>query len=528
MKNITRISAIMLLICFGGIVGASNGQQLEVVTIEEEENVSSVNYLDYLSAEISTALGDYKDAYTNYNRFFRRGGSGVGKKGYLRLLMKDNQFEKIAQEKNVFKDDLEIQIIFLQAYLNTNREKAADVLLSSLLSSHPSNEQVAYFATMLQLKRKQFTQALSTITKLLSNVDEGSRHAIFYFLKSKVLLQLGKQDQALVAVEKSVALYPKFEKGWLFKGLLSEQLGKIENAISGYKRFIDIVGTDAMVERQLINLLFKQERFSEAKQELTKLASNTPEYYFDLALLEWKAGDFALALSNINRALEKKPGFESALLLKVEILVHLKKIDQLLDFMRGWLSKDPSSTVGLHTLLLLRQADVSSAQIINVLASIHKQGHAHKNLLAALADLYLDEMNYRKALPICQEILTKTSDSFVKSKVLCKMGLIYFKTNRMRRVEPVLRQAVEGDRVYPPAYNLLAYYYGVIGQQLEEGIILVDKALKTSPQNPTYLDTKAFLFYKLGNKAKAQALLNQAVRLAPQDKIIREHLKLVR
>ena len=481
-------------------------------------------YFDYLSAELASAIGDKPQAYRSYGRVLKRGTSGDGKRGYIRLLYADGKFAQIAKEENTFTADKELQLIFVQAYLQTGQTQQAHELLTTLLAAYPKDEQVHYFAVMNHLRMGNQEDALAAIENFLSEAEESPRLAIFHYLKSKILLALGKQKEALEAARQSVAMHPKFEKGWLFSGMLAEQLGNVEEAANGYRRFLDMVGSDPMVEKQLINLLFKAGNFKQAKEELGRLASDTPEYYFDVALLEWKMGQHAKALASVNQVLSRNAGFVQAKLLKVELLLALGKAQQALHMLEEWISAQPNELLPLHTLLLLRRTGVNKQLLIETLEGIAVHNPKNKLVLAALADLHVHAGDTQKALALCTSILEFVTNPLLRSQLQYRLGHMYYTGGHLERAQQMLLAATKEKQVHPGAYNLLAYLYATIGRRLDVASSLADKALSTAPKSAVYLDTKGFVLYKLGETAQARTVLERALAAAPGDKVIQTHL----
>jgi tetratricopeptide (TPR) repeat protein len=73
-------------------------------------------------------------------------------------------------------------------------------------------------------------------------------------------------------------------------------------------------------------------------------------------------------------------------------------------------------------------------------------------------------------------------------------------------------------------YNNLAFANAERGKDLPEAISLINEALKHWPKDPNYLDTKGWILFKQGKNTEATSVLEQASRLAPNDKEIAKHL----
>jgi tetratricopeptide (TPR) repeat protein len=85
-------------------------------------------------------------------------------------------------------------------------------------------------------------------------------------------------------------------------------------------------------------------------------------------------------------------------------------------------------------------------------------------------------------------------------------------------------RAIEEDATLAVPKNNLAYLYAERGVKLSEAMTLVDDALGAEPDNPYFLDTKGWIYYKQGELARAEEYLERAHNRAPEDMEIRGHL----
>lgn len=72
--------------------------------------------------------------------------------------------------------------------------------------------------------------------------------------------------------------------------------------------------------------------------------------------------------------------------------------------------------------------------------------------------------------------------------------------------------------------NNCAYMYAVRGLKLETAMSLVDEALKKEPENPSYLDTKAWIYFKQSRFKDALKWIKRALKHDPRSAPIFEHL----
>ncbi|MFA5075293.1 MAG: tetratricopeptide repeat protein [Candidatus Babeliales bacterium] len=504
-----------------------NNIGIELTNYDESIEKEIQNRFLYLKGCYQHASNELLPALTSFSKM-SKDSSDYSYNQKIKLYFDLERFDKIIELKDKirdkFKDSWEIQFILANSYLNLNQDKQAEDLLNELIKNFPDNEQIAYYRAVCYIKNMQLAAGLEFIDKCLKNKALRSRRFLFYFLKSKIYIQMGLNQTALESITKSLKLYPKFEKGWLLKALLEEQLGRVNDAISGYKQYLDIFGHDLNVEKQLAQLLFSQERFQEASQILRKMDIDNPAYHYSLALAEWKAENFEKAKEAIDKALQKMPSSKKIKLLNVDILISLNKQDEALTFLKNWLKENLNDINIVHFILLLKHTGLEPEKITKTFEELYQDNKKNFGILAALSDLYLEKNNFEKVAELCDELLSQVKEEKLKSRILFQKAYINFQTNETDKLEEILQKAIEYKEVYPSAYNLLAYYYAQENKNLSKALELSNLALKAEPKCSYFLDTKGYILHKMGKNKEAIKILQQALNLSPEDKIIKEHL----
>ena len=64
--------------------------------------------------------------------------------------------------------------------------------------------------------------------------------------------------------------------------------------------------------------------------------------------------------------------------------------------------------------------------------------------------------------------------------------------------------------------NNWAYFLSLDGKRLDEALRMAERANELSPRNPTYMDTQAWILFKLDRLEEARQLMRQAVALDGQ------------
>jgi tetratricopeptide (TPR) repeat protein len=72
--------------------------------------------------------------------------------------------------------------------------------------------------------------------------------------------------------------------------------------------------------------------------------------------------------------------------------------------------------------------------------------------------------------------------------------------------------------------NNYAYSLAERGTQLERALLFARKAVETQPDNPSYLDTIGWIYYRLGQFAEAERYVKQAISKGEVSAVVYEHL----
>ena len=88
-------------------------------------------------------------------------------------------------------------------------------------------------------------------------------------------------------------------------------------------------------------------------------------------------------------------------------------------------------------------------------------------------------------------------------------------------------KALDIEKDNPTAMNSMGYILADTGMDTQKGLRLCRKAVDKNPQNAAYLDSLGWASYRCGKLTEARNWLRRALEIAPQEKEIREHFRIV-
>ena len=93
-----------------------------------------------------------------------------------------------------------------------------------------------------------------------------------------------------------------------------------------------------------------------------------------------------------------------------------------------------------------------------------------------------------------------------------------------RKAEADLKHALELSPDQPLVLNYLGYSWIDKGQNLQEALKMIQRAVELRPNDGYIVDSLGWAFYRLGNLPKATQFLERAIELLPEDPTINDHL----
>jgi predicted Zn-dependent protease len=137
------------------------------------------------------------------------------------------------------------------------------------------------------------------------------------------------------------------------------------------------------------------------------------------------------------------------------------------------------------------------------------------------AKLLDDKGQRREAITAFEALIKQSPDegSFVQ-----EYASLLEKSGRAADAERVLRDLIARDPLDASALNSLGYMFAERGQQLDEAVTLLQRALKVEPSNPSFLDSLGWAYFKQGRMDLADPALTEAAGKMPASSAIQDHL----
>jgi tetratricopeptide (TPR) repeat protein len=133
-----------------------------------------------------------------------------------------------------------------------------------------------------------------------------------------------------------------------------------------------------------------------------------------------------------------------------------------------------------------------------------------------------------KRIKLAEFELKKLQNSGLESPLLYNT-LAYAAYCQKRNVNAIelYERTLEIDTNNATAMNSMGFILADSGIDIMRGLRLCRRAVDTKPQNAAYLDSLGWAYYRSGEVVEARTWLRRALELAPEEKDIIKHLKIV-
>ena len=107
--------------------------------------------------------------------------------------------------------------------------------------------------------------------------------------------------------------------------------------------------------------------------------------------------------------------------------------------------------------------------------------------------------------------LKQTKEPTARSSIWGSIGDQYYELGAFKKSYTAYNKALSYNLDNVVVLNNYAYHLSVIGKNLNQALTMAKRATELSPNNGTYLDTLAWIYYKLGQYEEAKKVMQQAM-----------------
>ena len=494
---------------------------------------------------------------------------GSGSDNILKLAI--DQYEQITKLDPTSVDD---HLLLGRLYRLNNDLQKAEGELQTAIKLDPNSEEAVTTLAMLYTDEGDTAHAL----KVLSSIPDSARSAKLYSALGAAYEQRKDYKNAIDAYKHAIVL--DRDNLDAIRGLAENEMndGQLEAALEQYKVIADSNPEDAQTYVRMADIYRRQGKYDQALENLKRaetLVPDTMDVPYSIAAVYQAQGRYDEAAKILQDLIKKTEKSETgtsqsdrnnrAIFVERLGMIYREQenytaavetfrkmltlgdenarsgYQEIIDTYRD-AKQWPQATAAakeavqklpndrdLRMVLDAQLADTGQLdQAVADMRSMLKGGAEDRDVYVRLGIVYTRAKQWNDALQAlakAEEVSTKADD---KAYVLFLRGDLYQRQKNFDAAEvefkKVLSMTPPTDPQAAATLNYLGYMNADRGVKLEESLNLIKQALTFEPNNPAYLDSVGWAYFKLGKYDLAEDNLNKAASHMGSDPTVQEHL----
>jgi Tfp pilus assembly protein PilF len=107
---------------------------------------------------------------------------------------------------------------------------------------------------------------------------------------------------------------------------------------------------------------------------------------------------------------------------------------------------------------------------------------------------------------------------------LIQLALVYDGMKKYEECDRLYEEGLKIDPENPTLLNNYGYSLAERNIQIDRALVMAKKAVEAQPENPSFLDTIGWVYFRLGDYKKAELYVKQALEKGEASAVVHEHL----
>ena len=443
-------------------------------------------------------------------------------------------------------------------YIHTNQLAKGETAYAELVAKHPKSAPLKLSYARLLILNKDIPKARDVGAELAKTDSSLPEVAI---LNGMLLLNDGKTNQAFDTLQKAAKKSPDSVGVKLWLARAARAKGDMTTAQQNYRDAEKLNPRNLEAQAGLADISIEARDFTTLEQLATSAIAATPQAsnpYIWRGISEASRDDLQKADTDFHEAIKLDPTNSTAYLELAQLRLVQKKVPEAKPLLEQALQLNPNSARALHQLVSCLLFEKQPAQALSRVQEQIAKSPQNPEMYTLLADLQMATKDSAGAVASAGKAMQlNPNDSaaviaYSRAQVANgNTGAAIATWQQWAAAHPNDAQAytilaslqeAQGDQEkamdnykkalaiqpeQPVAANNLAYLMVQNGQNLDVALSLAQVARRALPNAPSTADTLAWIYYQKGNYASGRDLLEDAVKVDPNNASIHYHLGMI-
>ena len=365
---------------------------------------------------------------------------------------------------------------------------------------------------------KQFELAIILLEKVEDFAGINERTSM---LKHSIYMEQGKFEKGHIEL---LALVEEFPDEPRYYGLLAEFFASIEmneEALLYYKKVFEIDPDNGTAQLSVADFYIMNQRFEDAFYYLVTAFNNQSVnleekiQFFSVIIVEDNlVNNYSEKIKQLGLLLEKNyPEQDIIKVILSDFYIRIEEYSEASSLIKDLYAKDKANEKIAEQLLTVLAYSSDYAGIIEYGADIHE--HFPENIIImyfiGIANHLLD--NIQESIYIFEKAIDSGIKNLtIRSQIFSFLGENYNKINDFSKSDEFFEKAIELDPDNYISLNNYAYYLALRGERLEKALEYSRITLEYEPDNSSFLDTFAWILFKMDRIEEAYEYIKLAYR----------------
>ena len=422
---------------------------------------------------------------------------------------------KIAAETDP--ENVYFRIMYAEVLKGSQNYEAAKKQYEGIIEDFPNRFEIYAEWALLEILQKEYDKAIDIYDRL--ELTMGPNEEI-KLKKQYLYLQTGKVDKAAAEIEELIQLQPENVKYYLLLAEVYYINGFEDKALKAYKKAENKFPNNADIQLSLADFykhkkqykkVFAQLNIAFQNQDLdidTKMKSILE--MFDVVSAESQYRENLRELGKV--LLEAHPNDAKALTINGDIALNMDLKTEAQSYFELAVEKDKSRFPIWNQLLIL-DAELELNEKLKEHSQEASELFPNQPLcfyFLGFANGMLDEN--RSAIEAYEKGLLVTVDNdLLLIQFYLSLGEQYNTIQDFEKSDYAFEQLLKLDSNNTIALNNYSYYLSLRNEKLEKALYFSGKSNELEPNRPTYLDTYAWILYKMKRYDEALIFMQKAI-----------------
>ena len=485
------------------------------VPVETIPLTAELTYL-ILTAEVASQRGDLISAAELYNRAAGLVDSAKLASRATQMANSTRDQKRIDRALNrwVEVDPTDADIYMLKAPFLMLQGKYNEVAPAVNTALTLAPEQLATYLARLTDNLSKIVKAepALNIMKQLDVFQQKNPHALYQY--SRLAAYFQQYDEALPTINAVLDYESDFEEALILKAKILQRLKRGDEALNTLKSAAHKKSTSRSLRFTYAQLLGENNQIEKSRQFFEQLYAekdNEPAVVFALGVIALEGKQGQKAKTYFNRLLDLgDPGQQAAYFLGLA-----EKRNNNVEQALIWFSSVPNNNsrfqdAQTHYVTLLAD-NGAMAKARQHLANIRTANPKLAVQYYLFESSFLRERNQdQAAFSLLDKAITEHPEDI---DLLYGRAMVAESMDRLDILERDLRTILTIEPDNAQTLNALGYTLTDRTDRHQEALSLINEALAIAPEDPFYLDSLGWVYYRLGQLDKAEQVLKQAVAI---------------